>query len=59
MSGTFSQGIYVLRATSRRLKHPGFGATRRTGFLAAKISVPEDSDRMASAGIAALFETDE
>ena len=36
----------------------GAGATRRTGFLAGKISVPEDFDRMASAEIEALFETD-
>lgn len=37
---------------------PGFGATRRTGFLAGRISVPRDFDRMASAEIEALFETD-
>lgn len=36
---------------------PGFGVTRRTGFLAGKISVPQDFDRMASAEIEALFET--
>ena len=38
---------------------PGFGVTRRTGFLAGKISVPKDFDRMASAEITALFGTDE
>ena len=36
----------------------GLGATRRTGFLAGKISVPKDFDRMASAEIETLFETD-
>ena len=38
---------------------PGFGATRRTGFLAGRISVPEDFDRMASDEIETLFESDE
>ena len=36
----------------------GLGTTRRTGFLAGKITVPKDFDRMVSAEIEALFETD-
>ena len=32
------------------------GAMRRTGFLAGRISVPPDFDRMGSAEIEALFE---
>ena len=40
------------------LEAPGFGATRRTGFLAGKISVPDDFGRMAGSEIEALFETD-
>lgn len=32
------------------------GATRRIGFLAGRISVPPDFDRMGSAEIEALFE---
>ena len=32
------------------------GAMRRTGFLAGRISVPPDFDRMGSAEIKALFE---
>ena len=40
------------------LKAPGFGATRRTGFLAGKISVPDDFDRMGASEIEALFEMD-
>ena len=35
---------------------PGTGATRRVGFLAGKISVPEDFDRMGSDEIGVLFE---
>ena len=35
---------------------PGSGETRRIGFLAGKISVPEDFDRMGSAELEALFE---
>ena len=35
---------------------PGTGAVRRVGFMAGKISVPEDFDRMGSEEIAALFE---
>ena len=38
---------------------PGLRATRRTGFLAGRISVPEDFDRMASDEIETLFESDE
>ena len=38
---------------------PKFGMTRRTGFLAGKISVPKDFDRMVSTEITALFGTDE
>ena len=38
---------------------PEPGATRRIGFLAGKISVPKDFDRMGSAEIEALFEGDE
>ena len=39
------------------LETPGFGAVSRTGFLAGKISMPDDFDRMASTEIEALFET--
>ena len=35
---------------------PVSGTTRRLGFLAGKISVPEDFDRMGSAKIEARFE---
>jgi len=35
---------------------PESGATRRTGFLAGRISVPPDFERMGSAEIEALFE---
>ena len=35
---------------------PGTGAVRRVGFMAGKISVPEDFDRMGSEEITALFE---
>ena len=38
---------------------PGLGATRRTGFLAGRISVLRDFDCMASAEIEVLFSTDE
>ena len=38
---------------------PGLRATRRTGFLAGRISVPEDFDRMASKEIETIFETDQ
>ena len=38
---------------------PEPGATRRIGFMAGKISVPKDFDRMGSAEIEALFEGDE
>ena len=37
---------------------PDVGATRRLGFLAGQISVPEDFDRLGSAEIEALFEGD-
>ena len=37
---------------------PGPGAARRVGFMAGKISVPEDFDRMGSEEIEALFEGD-
>ncbi len=37
---------------------PGPGATRRVGFMAGKISVPKDFDRMGSEEIEALFEGD-
>ena len=37
---------------------PDVGATRRLGFLAGQISVPEDLDRLGSAEIEALFEGD-
>ena len=35
---------------------PDAGATRRTGFLAGRISVPEDFDSMGSGELASLFE---
>ena len=41
------------------LETPGFGAPRRTGFLAGRISVPADFDRMTAAQIEAMFEADE
>ncbi len=37
---------------------PGAGAPRRVGFMAGKISVPEDFDRMGSEEIGILFEGD-
>ena len=37
---------------------PGPGAARRVGFMAGKISVPRDFDRMGSEEIEALFEGD-
>lgn len=37
------------------LDAPSAGQTRRLGFLAGEISVPEDFDRMASEEIAHLF----
>ena len=37
---------------------PGAGAARRVGFMAGKISVPEDFDRMGSEEIEAVFEGD-
>ena len=37
---------------------PGAGAARRVGFMAGKISVPEDFDRMGSEEIKAMFEGD-
>ena len=37
---------------------PESGAKRRTGFLADDISVPADFDRMGSAEIESLFESD-
>jgi prevent-host-death family protein len=37
---------------------PGAGATRRVGFMAGKISVPEDFDRMGSEEIKSMFEGD-
>ena len=37
---------------------PGAGATRRVGFMAGKISVPEDFDRMGSEEIKSIFEGD-
>ena len=40
------------------LEAPGLGAPRRTGFLAGRISVPDDFDRMGASAIEALFETD-
>jgi len=39
------------------LETPGFGARGRTGFLAGRISVPEDFDRMGASVIEAMFET--
>ena len=38
-----------------RLDAPVPDATRRLGFMAGQISVPDDFDRMGSAEIAALF----
>ena len=38
------------------LEAPGAGSTRRVGFMAGKISVPEDFDRMGSEEIGFLFE---
>ncbi len=35
---------------------PGAGSVRRVGFMAGKISVPEDINRMGSEEIEALFE---
>ena len=35
---------------------PDPGTARRTGFLAGKITVPEDFDRMGAAEIEAMFE---
>ena len=35
---------------------PEAGATRRLGFLAGRVSVPEDFDRMGSGEIESLFE---
>ena len=40
------------------LEAPGLGAPRRTGFLAGRISLPDDFDRMGASVIEALFETD-
>jgi prevent-host-death family protein len=40
------------------LEAPGAGSTRRVGFMAGKISVPEDFDRMGSEEIGFLFEGD-
>ncbi len=37
---------------------PGAGSHRRVGFMAGKISVPEDFDRMGSEKIGSLFEGD-
>ena len=37
---------------------PGVGSPRRVGFMAGKISVPEDFDRMGSEEIGILFEGD-
>ena len=37
---------------------PGGGSHRRVGFMAGKISVPEDFDRMGSEEIGILFEGD-
>ena len=37
---------------------PGAGAARRVGFMAGKISVPEDFDRMGSEEIKSMFEGD-
>ena len=37
---------------------PSAGSARRVGFLAGKISVPKDFDRMGSEEIEALFEGD-
>ena len=37
---------------------PGAGAARRVGFMAGKISLPENFDRMGSDEIEALFEGD-
>ena len=37
---------------------PGAGSTRRVGFMAGKISVPEDFDRMGSEEIKSMFEGD-
>ena len=37
---------------------PGAGSPRRIGFMAGKISVPEDFDRMGSEEIGILFEGD-
>ena len=37
---------------------PSAGATRRVGFMAGKVSVPRDFDRMGSEEIEALFESD-
>ena len=37
---------------------PGGGSPRRVGFMAGKISVPEDLDRMGSEKIGILFEGD-
>lgn len=38
---------------------PGAGAVRRVGFMAGKISLPKNFDRMGSEEIEALFEGDD
>ena len=40
------------------LEAPSSGSARRVGFMAGRISVPEDFDRMGSEEIEALFEGD-
>ena len=40
------------------LEAPSAGAVRRVGFMAGKISVPKNFDRMGSEEIEALFEGD-